>query len=107
MTTPQPIPDKLSEEDARKLIEQNAARHKRLTDEANQLAARAQVEQRNLDELTARAQERYGTTDLTKIEAMGEENAVRNAQAARAWIQNLDQVEAELVALKQSLATPR
>jgi hypothetical protein len=99
-------PERMSDEEARRLISQNIERHQSLKEKAIKVAAQIEESQNRLDELVAKARERYNTGDVEELKRIREENEFKNAERVLAWLRQIERVETELKALSGSASAP-
>ncbi len=96
MTTPTDfpaVPDKLSDVEARRLLDQVAPRLRRLTETIAGNNARAEQGQEQAVALQARAMQHFGTGEPDKIRAELDMRSATNAQRVRALFEQMRQQE--------------
>lgn len=104
MTDFKSISDKLTDAEARKLLEQVAPRARTIAENIVRNNTRAEQGQAQMVALQARAKEHFGTDDLGEMRRILDERMTLNAQNVKAWLANLDETEAKLRSVAQPVA---
>lgn len=90
------VPDKLSDADARKFLEQAAPRARTLSNAIAGNNARAEQGREQLAGLQVKAREFFGTDDPLEIRRILDERMTSNAQRVRAFLTDLSATEAKV-----------
>lgn len=99
---PSSIPEKLSDADARKILDRVAPRARKISEDIVRNNARAEQGQQQMASLLAKAREHFGTEDPEQMRRILDERMAQNAQNVRAFIERLNDTETKLVAITQS-----
>ncbi len=101
------VPEKMTEEEARRFIEQNTARFNSLREKVVQIKTRAEEGGRQIKELLDLSEQKLGTRDEAKVKEILNERMTTNGERALAWVTSIDQVEAEVANLSRAAAPGR
>lgn len=96
------VPDRMSEEEARKFIEQNTGRYNKLRETVVAINTRSEEASRQLNELLDTAEKKLGTRDESEIQKIYDERRSTNATRAKTWIEGIEACEAELSSLSRA-----
>ena len=101
------IPERLTEQEARGIIEANTKRFNDLRERVVAIKTRASEAQRQTNELLDTAEAKLGTRDEAKISGILDERKLANGQRAKNWLQGIEAVEQELASLQRAAAPGR
>ncbi len=102
MSTTTTVPDRMSEEEARRFIEGNTARFNKLRENVVAIKTRADEARLKINELLDTAEKKLGTRDEAEIQKIFDERRLSNGTRAKAWIQGIEACEAELATLSRA-----
>lgn len=101
------VPERMTEEDARKFIEANTPRHNAVRETLVAIKTRAEEGRRQVAELLDLAEKKLGTRDDAAIAKILDDRLLGNGSKAKAWIQGIEACEAELATLSRPAAPGR
>lgn len=101
------IPERLSEQDARAIIEANSPRYNSLKERIVAIKTRAEEAQRQTNELLDQAEAKLGTRDETKIAEILDSRKLANGQRAKEWLKGVEAVEEAVASVQRAVAPGR
>lgn len=106
-TTIDTVPEKLTDAEARALLDKVAPRAKKISDEIVRTNARAEQGQQQLAQLQERAMQNFQTHDPAEIKAILDKRMAANAEKVRTYLSNVTAAEEQSEAVKKSAPTIR
>lgn len=106
-TTAAQVPERMTEEEARKFIDTNTPRHNKVRETLVAIKTRADEGRRQIAELLDLAEKKLGTRDESEVARILEDRLVKNGTKAKAWIQGVEACEAELDTISRAAAPGR
>lgn len=101
------VPDKLTDAEAREILDKVAPRAKKISDEINRANARAEQGQLQLAKANEKALSAFATDDPVKLRAILDERKANNATKVREYLASLDTTEAKTEDVKKSAMAHR
>lgn len=101
------VPERLSEQEARAIIEANGPRFNNLKDRIVAIRTRAEEARRQSNELLDQAEAKLGVRDEAKIAQILDDRKLLNGQRAKEWLKGIESVEQEIANVQRSVAPGR
>ena len=101
------VPERLTEQEARGIIEANSSRYNKLREQVVAIRTRAEEARLKTNELLDTAQEKLGTRDEAEIAKILDDRKLANGQRAKAWLAGVEAVEQEIVNVQRAASPGR
>jgi hypothetical protein len=100
LSTSASIPDRLSEQEARSILEQHRPSYESAKEEETRVNDRADQGQQTVIRLAAQAKETFGVSTPEEVQRLQDERMKKNSDNVRAFLQQKETFEASMRTLK-------